>query len=289
MTDILFPVGRLVQGTVHELKEVEDSKGNAKVGKDGKTLMQCYFSVAVQKTQADWKMEPWGQTINQVAVGAFPGGQHAWPHFAWKVIDGDSAIPNRKGKAPKDQQGFAGNWVIKLSGGFLPNLVTRDGSQRLPVDQKIELGDYVQALGYVTGNSSTESPGVYLNHRAVAFVGYGERITYERDFSSVGFGQAPTPAGVMAAPPAGLTTAPAALAAPALAAPAPLPAAPTAPVAVPPNPAVLQAPVAAPVAPAPLPPAPAKQMTAAATGTYEAYLASGWTDALLVQHGLMVA
>lgn len=287
MTDILFPVGRLVQGTVHELKEVEDSKGAKKVGKDGKPMMQCFFSIAIAKTQADWKLEPWGQTIVQVATGAFPGGQHAWPHFAWKVIDGDSTIPNRKGKLPKDQQGFAGNWVIKMSGGFLPNLVTRDGSQRLPLEQKIELGDYVQALGYVSGNNSTESPGVYLNHRAVAFVGFGERITYERDFSSAGFGQAPVPAGVLSAPAAGMATASAALAAPALAPAAPLPA-PAAPVAVPPNPAVLQAPVAP---AAPLPPAPvaAKQMTAAATGTYEAYITAGWTDAQLVQHGLMVA
>lgn len=37
------------------------------------------------------------------------------------------------------------------------------------------------------------------------------------------------------------------------------------------------------------PPAPARQMTAAAQGTYEQYRAANWTDAQLVQNGLMLA
>lgn len=42
-------------------------------------------------------------------------------------------------------------------------------------------------------------------------------------------------------------------------------------------------------APAPTPAAPQRQMTAAANGaTYEAMIAAGWTDAMLVQHGMMV-
>lgn len=62
---------------------------------------------------------------------------------------------------------------------------------------------------------------------------------------------------------------------------APVPVAP-APIPVVPNPGFVQMP--------PPPPAPAKQMTAAAQGvSYEAYIAQGWTDALLVQHGMMLA
>lgn len=48
-------------------------------------------------------------------------------------------------------------------------------------------------------------------------------------------------------------------------------------------------PVAAPPVVAPPPAAPVRQMTAAANGaTYEQMTAAGWTDALLIQHGMMV-
>lgn len=281
MTEILTPVGRLVQGSVHDLEPVTDPVTKTpKLDKTGKPRNQCFFSIAVPKTQADWKQEPWGQIITQVALGAFPNGQTMQATFAWKVVDGDSAIPDKANKRPCDRQGFPGNWVLKFSGGYLPQLVNSTGEAPLPAGQRIELGDYIQVAGKVAGNGSPQSPGVYLNHNAVAFTGYGQRIAYERDFSQVGFGQGPVPAGVMAAPAAGMTAAPAL--------PQPAPAAAAAAYAaapVPPNPAILQAPPAAPVPPAA--PAP-KQMTAKATGPYEAYIAQGWTDALLVQHGLMV-
>jgi len=44
------------------------------------------------------------------------------------------------------------------------------------------------------------------------------------------------------------------------------------------------------MAPPPAPVAPVRQMTAAANGvTYEAYVAAGWSDAQLVQNGMMMA
>ena len=78
-------------------------------------------------------------------------------------------------------------------------------------------------------------------------------------------------------------------------APAPAPAPAAAPVAPAPAPspapaAPAPAPAPAPAAPAPAPaPAPAgRQMTAAATATYEAYKAAGWSDEALIQNGLML-
>jgi hypothetical protein len=65
-------------------------------------------------------------------------------------------------------------------------------------------------------------------------------------------------------------------------APPPLPAAPVVP-----NPAILVPPV--PGVPAVPPAPPARVMTAAAQGaSYADLIAKGWTDALLVQHGLML-
>lgn len=78
----------------------------------------------------------------------------------------------------------------------------------------------------------------------------------------------------------------------AMAPPPPTPYVP--PVALPPpgvapNPAWVAGAVAPPPPVAAPPPVPVRQMTALATATYEAYVAMGWTDPLLVQHGLMAA
>ena len=61
------------------------------------------------------------------------------------------------------------------------------------------------------------------------------------------------------------------------------------PVPVMPNAGFVQMPPPVPAAPVAPPAPPARQMTAAAQGPYEAYVASGWTDAQLVQNGLMLA
>ena len=76
--------------------------------------------------------------------------------------------------------------------------------------------------------------------------------------------------------------------APAPGAPAPIPVMPNAGFVQMPPP-VPQAP-ATPMAPPPAPAAPVRQMTAAAQGIpYESYIQQGWTDAMLVQNGLMLA
>ena len=145
----------------------------------------------------------------------------------------------------------------------------------------MKTGDWVQIYGSVADNRNSagqpaQSPGVYLNLEIVALTRPGEEIQARVavDPRQVGFGNASIPAAALAAPaPAGGGLLPPA---PAAAAPAPVAVAPAVGFAAP----------GAPVAP---PAAPARQMTAAANGiTYEAYLASGWTDALLVQHGMML-
>jgi len=56
----------------------------------------------------------------------------ASPAFSWKVTDGDSPLPNKKGKRPCDQTGYAGHWVIWFSQGWLPKRVNADGTVELP-------------------------------------------------------------------------------------------------------------------------------------------------------------
>jgi len=138
----------------------------------------------------------------------------------------------------------------------------------------------------VAGNESSQRPGLYLNHNMVALSGYGPEIVVGPDPTSVGFGAAPLPPGASAVPTGAFAPAPAAPpVAPAPVAPpvAPAPVAP--PVAVAPNPAFL-----APPPPAAPPAAPVRVMLPAANGaSYEQLLAAGWTDAQMVQHGMMAA
>lgn len=264
MPDILFPAGRMVGGNLDKLFQRTETNGTPKIGKDGQPEMQCSFGFAIPKTHAAerWQDTPWGKTIYDTGAAAHPNLVQS-PAFSWKVIDGDSQLPNKKGKRPCDQTGYAGHWVLWFSQGWLPKRVNADGTVELP-DGAIQPGYYIQVFGSVAGNKLVPNgtPGVYLNPIAVALVGEGERIATDVDTTKVGFGGAPLPAGAKPVTPA----------APQFAAPAPTPAAP--PPA--PNPAILNV------------PAP-KQMTAKAGGVpYEAFIAQGWTDDMLRSQGYMV-
>ena len=232
-----------------------------------------------------WNQTQWGAAIwNAGQKGYAAQTQH--PSFSWKITDGDSAIPNRKGNAPKDQEGHPGHWVLAFSTRAAPQMTTSNGTQTLTDPDAIKTGYFVQVFGSVADNRTSagqpaETPGVYLNLQVVNLSANGPEIESRAavDPRVVGFGGA-LPAGASATPLAvgGGMMAPAA-------APVPAPVA-AAPANVAVAPAVGFATPGAPVAP---PAAPARQMTAAANGvTYDAYIASGWTDALLVQHGMML-
>lgn len=264
------PVGRLVMGSLYKA-QTTDAENRPLVVKSGPNAGQprvdYFFAVAIPKgAETHWSQTEWGAKVWSAGHAGFPQGQANAPTFAWKVVDGDSIVPNRKGNKPSDREGYPGNWVISFSSGFAPKIFNKDGSAPIVEPNAVKLGYFVQVNGDVTDNGSMQQPGVFINHSMVALAAFGEEISVGPDASSVGFGQGALPAGAMATP------------APAFV--APVSAAPAAPVAAPPapNPAFLGAPVR-----------PVHVMTALAKGaTYEAMVAAGWTDALLVQHGMMV-
>lgn len=329
--DFLTPTGRIVMGSLYE-PQTKDADGNPLVYKKGpdagKPRSNYFFALAIPKATpyaelggqpaANWWQTPWGATIAKVGQACFPQGQFQRPDFAWKIVDGDSTIPNKKGVAPCSREGYPGHWVLSLSSTFAPKVYNRDGSAPIIEKDAVNAGDYVQVFGDVDGNESPNQPGIYLNHRMVALQGYGERISYGPDASSVGFGAGPAPAGMSAVPVGGMAAPPAAApgpgpsfggpaafpATPAAAGPGAFPGAPAAPAAAPvalpaPHTAILAVPgaagapmgmPAAPGAPAPAPaPAPAvPRMTAKAGGyTREQWHAQGWTDSQLIEHGYM--
>ena len=329
--NITSPVGRIVMGSLYD-PSTTDAEGKPLVVKTGPNAGQprvnYFFALAIPKgAEPHWAHTPWGQQIWNVGNQAFPNAAQS-PAFAWKIEDGDSQIPNKKGRKPCDNEGWRGHWILKFSGGFAPKVYQQEGAGYAQVMQKdfCKPGFFVEVAFSVEGNGSQSQPGVYLNHSMVCFRAYGQEITFGPDVASAGFGAAPLPAGASMTPPAGAIPMPQAPAAtpalpgapvgyapppvpagvpqmpgvaPAPLAPAgsvPMPYAPApgapAPIPVTPNPGFVQVPppAPAPMAPPPAPVAPVRQMTAAAQGvTYEAYVAAGWSDAQLVQNGLMMA
>jgi hypothetical protein len=295
--NLTTPVGRIVQGDLAKAQPVLDNLGKQKLTRDGHPAIQHFISLAIPKTpgHTHWAQTDWGKQIWDEGNRAHPNfAPH--PTFSWKIEDGDSQIPNKKSKKNCDREGFPGHWILKFRSGFLPKTYNADGSLAIPADQ-IKCGYYVQVNCSVAGNTG-ESPGVYLNPNMVALSGYGEEIIAGPDASEAGFGAAPLPPGASATPIGGFVPpvtpgVPAVGVAPAVppsfaaptGIPSPAPAATTTtfPSNVPPpiNPAFL--------APPPPPAVPAKQLTAKSAGaSYADLIKAGWTDALLVQHGMML-
>lgn len=289
------PVGRIVAGNLYKGSD-KDADGNPLLVKSGPNAGQprvdFFFAVAIPKgPEQHWSQTEWGAKIWAVGHQAFPQAANS-PAFAWKVTDGDSQVPNTKGKKPCDREGYKGHWVLAFSSGYAPRIYNADGSQAITELDAVKPGYYVQVNGTIGGNGSQQRPGVFLNHSMVALSGYGPEIISGPDATAVGFGTAPLPPGASAVPIAAMQP-PAPPAAPVVAAPVPayvpppVAAAPAAPVPVPvaPHTAILTPP-APPVAPV----APARVMLPAAQGaTYEQMIANGWNDALLIQHGMMQA
>lgn len=287
--ELLTPVGRLVQGSLYE-PQTTDAEGKPltiRTGANaGQSRVEYYFALAIAKgAERHWAETPWGAKIWAVGHAGFPNGQADSPHFAWKIQDGDSTIPNKAGRKNCDREGYPGHWVLNFASGFAPSIHNEDGTKQIVETNFVNLGDYIQVFGSVADNGATQQPGVYLNHSMVAFSRYGNRIVLGADPKTVGFGKSPIPAGALNTPPEGRfnPASPATTPPPALGNPA----APTQPPAMP-------APVGSAPPPhygiltPPAPVTPVRVMLPAAEGfTYEQLISAGWTDAMLIQHGKM--
>lgn len=345
-TEFATPPGRLVQGAVLELQKVLDDHGKQKLDpQTGQPVPdRVYLAVAIAKTPGvqAWWLEPpprnadgsannFWQDIYRAGMQGYPGhfnaqtGECTHPRFAWKIIDGDGKDQN--GKPNSGKEGFAGCWVVKFGGQYLPKLIHNGAYIDNP--KYVKRGYYVRVFGNATPNVGAQVPGLYLNPNGVEFLGYGPEITSGPDVLAVAakYGVAALPPGASAVPLAGTATAGLP---PAGGAPGMMPAPQGVPGAMPPPMQPQQAPQAMPglppvggapgMTPAPnhafvqnamqpqqaptlpgLPPAgglptppmqvaqPVYQMTAAAQGfTREQYLAQGYKDEQLIASGYMV-
>lgn len=298
---VLLHPGRIVSGDPYT-KKTKDGDGNPMTDKEGNPTFQYYFAVAIPKTPGarHWGEEEWGKLIWAKGNEAMPKIAES-PTFSWKIVDGDSVVPNKKGIAPNSRQGYPGHWVVSLTANpeFPFKITNADGSAYILEEGVVHCGDIVRVHVSVRGNETQRNPGVYLNTNFVAFLGCSPlgRISFGPDPRAVLAGASgptmatvsvPTTAPRPAAP--ALSPAPAAQVAPpplpaASAAPAPAPA----PVAVAPAPSYLAAPLPAP-APAPAPSGLVLTMVgeAAKNGwTYELLIAQGWTQEGLIAQGYL--
>jgi len=320
MTAFTSPVGRFVQGSLFELQTKDNQTGaplTVKTGPNaGQPASRGFFAVAYAKD--DPLFMPFYAQMQAEAKAAFPNffdaaGNCTHPNFSWKLMDGDGVDQN--GKKNSEKEGFAGHWVLKFGGSYLPR-VFYVGRAR-PEDQIKDpnlapRGYFIRVIGSMKGNAPSNKPGLYLNPDIVEVCGSGPVIVSGPDAAEL-LAQAPAmvlPAGAGALPGlpavgaapslpgmpavAAVATLPAPMALPGVAGALPgmpavaavLPAVAVAPAALPglpvlPNHAVVAAVLAAPV----------YQMSAEATAagyTREALNAQGHTDEVLLANGYMV-
>lgn len=299
------PTGRMIGGSLYT-PETTDYEGKPLVVKSGPNAGQPTQSysvgIAIPKTPgaAHWANEPWGGPIWQLAHAAFVNGETQRPDFAWKITDGDSTTPNKKGRKPCERIGYPGNWVIWMSSSQAPRAAALNGAAPEFVMEKdaIKPGYYIQVLVSVVDNKPSQSPGLYWNPAIVCRVAYGEEIIQGPSLADATFGATALPPGASAVPVgvAALPNSPpapgSAPAYPAVPAPvAPVSAAPAMPpVPVHPAPGFVQVPPppsapVAPLAPGGLPPG---RTWLNPTYTYAQFKADPqWTDDALVANGHM--
>lgn len=265
--EILTPIGRLVQGSPWEGRTT-DQQGNQLTSRNGQPITRYFMALAIPKTDATYGALY--QIIQQEGARGWPQ-HHALPTFSWKIVDGDSTVPDANGRAPVSKEGFAKHWVLKFSSTFAPKCFDT-AAQPLTDPESIKTGYYIRIAGSVAANDSQQKPGVYLNPSAIQLCGYGPEIVSGPDGSV--FSAQPVialPTGASATPIAPAVAPPVAPAVPA----APAPAVPAAPGAPAPAPDFLNPP-APPAPPAPM--AERRYRYGAATYTESQLRAAGWTE-----------
>lgn len=181
MADYLSPVGRLVGGHPMQHNVSTDDDDKPKLDAAGNPQRQTFFYFAIPKDgTTDFKQTDFGAVMVAEAKGAFPKGEYNAHDFAWKVIDGDSAVPMKGGKpAPNTREGFPGHWVLRLTTG-IPVRCHHFGKyaphEQIQNENEIKCGDYGRVFVQIKANNSAQSPGLYLNPTLFELTRAGELI-----------------------------------------------------------------------------------------------------------------
>jgi len=186
MAEFTSEVGRLVGGHPMIASPKADKHGTPLMRKDAPTeqRMQTYIGLAIPKHgEADWKQTGWGQLVVSQALAGYVNRETDRPDFSWKVVDGDSPIPNKKGIPPNTREGYPGHWILNLSTELPVRCFHKgkyDPMQQIQNKAEIKPGDYVRVMVDVKANGSSakpaESPGVFMNPMLVELFQPGQEI-----------------------------------------------------------------------------------------------------------------
>jgi hypothetical protein len=205
LPNAFLPMGRIVAGHPMTSSVVKDDRTQQpKLDMMGNPRKSVYFGLAIPKQgEQHWNQTQWGQLIWNEAAAGFKRGEYQAPTFAWKIVDGDSRIPNKKGRIPAEQEGYAGHWVLNLSTELDPpkcykvNTAMGGTLQELTSDKQMKRGDYGRVSIIVKANcdanGNAQSPGVYLNPVAFCVDKEGQEIVGEGSYNvdaSAAFGGA---------------------------------------------------------------------------------------------------
>lgn len=194
MIEITTPVGRMVGGHPMVSRVNKDDKtGLPKMQQDGVTpSTSIYVGLAIPKgAEQHWNQTEWGAIIWNEALAAWPNGEYQQPTFSWKIVDGDSQIPNKKMKKPCDREGYPGHWVIQASTGLGAVKCYNVGKYNPLTDliqqkEMIKPGDYARLVLLVKGNNSTQTAGMYLNPSIFELYQPGQAIILENEPDAAG-------------------------------------------------------------------------------------------------------
>lgn len=210
MAEFTTPVGRLVYGSPTRRNPVTDNHGKPVMQADGVTpATELSFGVAIPKQgEQFFQQTEWGAKIYEAVKSGWQRGEEQRADFSWKVTDGDSNIPNKKGNIPSQKEGYAGHWVINFSTRLNVKLYDYIHSQGGEIfeDGTIQTGHYIQVYATAEPNNknnpNVQTPGVYLNPVYVAHSAYGPIIQTSSgpDVSTVGFGGGQLPPGATTTP-----------------------------------------------------------------------------------------
>lgn len=283
--------GRLVQGEAHKANPVKDDDGKVVLKADGTPKTEFYVGIAFPKTDPDWIGLKKAMTDDCHKEWA---GKVNFDHavFAFKWRDADTSRDKAGKLLSEKNPGTVGCDVLSLNrnGDFgLPQMYARawllpEGHPERATDGKpgalvaldvataeklLKRGYYVRVFGDRKSNETPKYPGQYVNLEGIELFEYGEELVSQgsRPSGEEMFGDDVPTAGA----PAPAASAPAPIASPGPSAPAPAP---------------HTAYMAPPPAPAPVGPTlSAAGLAAFPGGTYEGFLAAGWSHDQLVTAG----
>ena len=275
---ITTPKGRIVGGSVFKGSS-RDFYNNERPLRDGAPDVRWHFALAIPKTDPGWHAVL--GLLNRVAHEGFPGivdangnlGAHLNGKFAWKYEDGDAPKYDDKGVQLPIRSGYPGSWILKINNLEMVPCFDAAGNHIAP--DTVKLGFYAQLQIYVKANGlQTDNRGIYVSANGLRLIS-GEpgdiietHATYDQMFG----------ADTQGPPAPGTSRAPATNQAPATTNTPPAR-----------DGFAANAGASTPPVPNSAPAVPGRTMLPKAKdSTYENFIAQGWTEQMLIDHGYMV-